>query len=308
MIPRQSEHQQSPTPLIQEDSTLAFLLTHELQQAFVQWDAQQPAREGLHASSVLESDSDFCTREHILADTCPGERQQKEQFWKVLAMFVHGWAIHKKWQEDLLLPTGLVVCSDEDGKLWEIDVTHIDPATGIHFSPDAIIKFAGLTLPLEIKGINHDDFAGCEELYRPIVTKLAFDVRSVSYEKAQDKRSGIVGATLTEAMERNKSIRGAVPQLNLYLHLLGLIEPPNNKGIILVEDKNTQDFMLWVHTYDPEMALEPVYKAHKVQVKIQHFHETGTLPSRICNTRNDARAKRCPFRDACFNRSNGDEV
>jgi len=190
-------------------------------------------------------------------------------------------------------------------------VTHIDPATGIHFSPDAIIKFAGLTLPIEIKGINHDDFAGCEELYRrvpPDHTGTSMANLLGTYEKAQDKRSGIVGATLTEAMERNKSIRGAVPQLNLYMHLLGLTEPPNNKGIILVEDKNTQDFMLWVHTYDPEMVKKPIGKAASVQLYTAIYKQTNGLPARICNTRNDARAKRCPFRDACFNRPNGGEV
>ncbi len=290
MMQQPSERQQLPTSST-PGSTRVFLLIHELQQLFVQWDAQQPAREGLHASSVLESDSDFCIREHILADTCPGERQQKEQFWKVLAMFLNGWSIHEKWQYKLLEPSGMVRYCEGDLKFLELDLTHIDPATGIHFSPDAIINFAGLTLPIEIKGINTLDFQGCPDLY------------DRSYKLVQEKRPGIVGATLQEAMERNKSIRSAVPQLNLYMHLLGLTEPPNNCGVILAEDKNTQDFMLWVHTYDPELVINPLARAMKVRMALEHrdFND-GDLPRRICNTRNDARAKRCPFRDACFNR------
>ncbi|HEY5003436.1 MAG TPA: hypothetical protein VII61_09810 [Ktedonobacteraceae bacterium] len=258
-----------------DDSTLAFLLTNELQQAFQTWDRNQPARTGLHASSVLESDADFCTRQHVLAEQFPDERQQKEQYWKVLAMFANGWSIHKKWQEDLLYPTGMVVLSEvEAHDMWnpvleaELDRTHIHQETGIQFSPDAIIDFAGQRMVVEIKGINHEDFQGC------------------------------VDKPLSAAANHNKSIRSAIPQLNLYLHLLGL-----QKGIILAEDKNTQDFMIWIWTYDPEMSIKPLTRAIEVRtwIKLSDFN-AGELPHRICSSINDSRAKRCPFRDACFRR------
>jgi hypothetical protein len=257
-----------------DDSTLAFLLTNELQQAYQTWDKNQPARTGLHASSVLESDADFCTRQHVLAEQFPAERQQKEQYWKVLAMFANGWSIHKKWQEDILKPTGIVVKhtgDDADGwpllPVYELDLTHIHPETGIQFSPDAIIEYAGQTMVVEIKGINHEDFQGC------------------------------VDKPLSAAANHNKSIRSAIPQVNLYLHLLGL-----QKGIILAEDKNTQDFMLWVWTYDPELAMKPISNAAKVQLYNAIYTQTNGLPARICSSINDSRAKRCPFRDACFRR------
>lgn len=310
MMHRQSEHQPLPTSssTTPDSSTLAFLLTHEFQQAFHAWDAQQPARDGLHASSVLESDSDFCTRQHVLADAFPAERQTKDQYLPALQKFLHGWNIHEKWQYKLLKPTCLVAVN-EHGQL-ELDLTHIDPDTGIKYSPDVILaKFAGLTLPIEIKGINHEDYAGQEEMYYKVVIQVADRQYGVSYVKAQDARPGIVGATLAEAAERNKSIRSAIPQLNLYLHLLGLTDPPNNRGIILIEDKNTQDFTLWVHVYDAALVEKPLHRAMDVRTAKQHFDfNDGDLPSRICATRNDSRAKRCPFRDACFSRANGGTV
>lgn len=297
-----------------DNSTLEFLLTHEFQQAYHTWDAMQRARDGLHASSVLESDSDFCTRQHVLADAFPGERQTKEQYWSVLAKFLHGWNIHEKWQQKLLKPSGLVVKrareDDEEGwplpPEWELDLTHTDPETGIKYSPDAIITFAGMVMPVEIKGINTLDFQGCEELYREVCTPVgAHDPGAMGYhfEKAQEKRPGIIGATVQEAMERNKSIRSAYPQVQLYMHLLGL-----QKGVILAEDKNTQEFMVWIVDYDPSAVDKPLLRAKVVAYGIEEHRQNALLPQRICKTRNDSRAKRCPFRDACFSRANGGQV
>ena len=292
-----------------DDTTLAFLLTHELQQAFQTWDKNQPARTGLHASSVLESDADFCTRQHVLAEVFPHERQQKEQFWRVLAMFANGWSIHQKWQWDILQPTGMVdyeeVVDDDPLDLdfvpqsysieYELDRTHIDPVTNIHYSPDAIIEFAGQRMAVEIKGINTLDFRGTPALYERDFSQSHLYADGFTYKLVEEGREGVKDATLEEAMARNKSIRSAVPQLNLYLHLLGL-----EKGIILAEDKNTQDFMIWVWTYDPEMAKKPISRAAQVETARIHYHVADELPEGICKTVNDSRAKRCPFRDACF--------
>src|SRR6266487_2250911 len=288
--------------MISDNTTLAFLLTHEFNQAFYAWDAALPPRDGLHASSVLESDADFCVRQHVLADSFLDERQQKEQYLSALQKFLHGWQIHEKWQYKLLKSTGLVLWNHSMGE-YELDLTHIDPESDIKYSPDAIIEYAGFVMPVEIKGINHEDYAGQQELYRRVPpdhvgTSMANLLGT--YEKAHDKRPGIVGATLQEAMGRNKSIRSAYPQVQLYMHLLGL-----QKGVILVENKNTQDFILWIVDYDASVVTKPLARAKDVKEANQEYYDLGILPERICATRNDARAKRCPFRDACFNRANG---
>jgi len=283
-----------------DNRTLLYLLKQQFDRSFHDWDKNQPARTGLHASSVLESESDFCTRQHVIAEKFPETREAKDQYLPSLQKFVNGWALHKKWQEDLIGPSGLVkmgvVIREQEGlrittQRPELDLTHIDPETGVHFSPDIILSFAGLTIPIEIKGINTLDFQGCPDLYLE------------SGEMYEEARPGIIGATLQEAAARNKSIRSAIPQINLYLHLLGLTTPPNNRGIILVEDKNTQEFELFVHEYDPELAIMPVQRAFQVRNSNEHFDfNDGELPERnyLCTSVNSSRAKRCPFRTKCF--------
>ncbi len=203
---------------------------------------------------------------------------------------MNGWAIHTKWQEDLLEGTGLVLYNKYEG-MPELDLTHIDEETGIHYSPDVILQFGPYVIPVEIKGINTEDFKGNPDLYLEDGTLY------------REARPGIIGATLQDASARNKSIRSAIPQLNLYLHLLGLTTPPNDRGIILVEDKNTQQYELFVHEYDPEISIPARKNAESVQVMLEHFDFTdGALPDRICGSIYDARAKRCPFRDTCFKR------
>ncbi len=273
-----------------DNRTLLYLLKQQFDRSFRDWDKNQPARTGLHASSVLESESDFCTRQHVLAEKFPQTRQAKDQYLPSLQKFVNGWALHKKWQEDLIGPSGLVKYSEDPDGL-ELDLTHIDFETGIHFSPDIILSFAGFTIPVEIKGINTLDFQGCPNLYLE------------SGQLYEEARPGIVGAMLTEAAARNKSIRSAIPQINLYLHLLGLTMPPNNRGIILVEDKNTQEYELFVHEYDPQLAILPVQRAFDVRTSNEYFDfNDGMLPERnsLCTSINSARAKRCPFRTKCF--------
>ena len=123
---------------------------------------------------------------------------------------------------------------------------------------------------VEIKGINHDDFV-------------------------------LLSDDLQASMKLNKSIRTAVPQANLYMHLLEL-----QKAIILVEDKSTQDFRLWVTDYDREAAQPYAQRADKVRGKLILYRANGGLPARICHAVSDMRAARCPMRTVCFEREEGD--
>ena len=46
----------------------AELLQLHFQQMLVAWGSNQPPRNGLHASSLLVSDNEWCTRRYVLAD------------------------------------------------------------------------------------------------------------------------------------------------------------------------------------------------------------------------------------------------
>src|SRR6266516_1225138 len=177
--------------MISDNTTLAFLLTHEFNQAFYAWDAALPPRDGLHASSVLESDADFCVRQHVLADSFPDERQQKEQYLSALQKFLHGWQIHEKWQYKLLKSTGLVPWNHSMEE-YELDLTHIDPESDIKYSPDAIIEYAGFVMPIEIKGINTLDYQGCPDLYTISSERDPLTMDSIpAHTLYQEKRPGI---------------------------------------------------------------------------------------------------------------------
>src|SRR5262249_45094539 len=129
----------------------------------------------------------WCVRQHVLAAVAGEKREAPILGWRTNAIFLHGWRIHERWQ-DLFQHSGLVVMSGDQA---ELDLTHYDEDRGIYFSPDAIIEFGGIRYVVEIKGINHDNFV-------------------------------LLSDDLQESMRVNNSIRTAVPQANLYMHLLEL--------------------------------------------------------------------------------------
>jgi hypothetical protein len=88
--------------------------------------------------------------------------------------------------------------------------------------------------------------------------------------------------------------KAAVQQAN-YMHLLLI-----SHAIVLVENKNTQEFKLWVLVYDPDAVqpyLERIATVKAAQARAAAGHG---LPARVCASREDALAMRCPVRDDCF--------
>jgi len=90
---------------------------------------------------------------------------------------------------------------------------------------------------------------------------------------------------------------GAVRQCQLYMHLTGI---PN--GIILIEDKNNQQFRVFTIEYDPGIAWEFINRLYKIKRYADIFESEKKAPKRNpkCITRGVGRAKGCPMREACF--------
>lgn len=85
-------------------------------------------------------------------------------------------------------------------------------------------------------------------------------------------------------------------QANLYMHLL---EIP--RAIILVENKNTQEIKVWVVGYDLALSKQQVDRIYDVKrAVVLTRRDLEKLPGRICQSRDDARARACPLRDTCF--------
>lgn len=83
----------------------------------------------------------------------------------------------------------------------------------------------------------------------------------------------------------------AVEQCMLYMHLTGI-----GCGIILVEDKDKQQYMPWVVDYNVEYVL-PYLKRIKELIAAK---DAPGVPMRICKNETVKRALECPVRNVCF--------
>jgi len=89
----------------------------------------------------------------------------------------------------------------------------------------------------------------------------------------------------------------AIRQVQLYMHLTGIPD-----GIVLVEDKNNQDFKVWEVEYDPEFVAPFLSRLDNIQKLLKIYKKDQRLPRRLlsCESIESGRAKNCPLRDACF--------
>jgi hypothetical protein len=252
----------------------AELIKLSFENMLVQWGSNTLPRTGLHASSVLVKDEEWCVRRHVLADLFPDQAVAPELQpwdWRTQAIFENGWDLHKRWQK-IFRFKGRVVsemvmdAQNRPIREYELDRTHFDQTRNIYFSPDAIIEFAGQRYVVEIKGIKQESFV-----------ELTDDLQI--------------------AMECCETVNKAVHQANLYMHLLEL-----KKAIILVENKNTQEFKIWVIEYDLELVRLYIDRIYTVKARTVKTRSIGLskLPARVCASRGDALARKCPMRDCCF--------
>lgn len=87
----------------------------------------------------------------------------------------------------------------------------------------------------------------------------------------------------------------AVRQCQFYMHILCI---PN--GIILVEDKNDQNFKIFPIKYDQSVAKPFIERLYKIRVCEKRFMDEGKLPVGICSGRDVRRAQNCGYCKACF--------
>jgi len=85
-------------------------------------------------------------------------------------------------------------------------------------------------------------------------------------------------------------------QLMMYMHLTGI-----HKGFVLVEDKNTQDFKIFMQKYDATEVEDYVERLEAIRFYKRRVLEEGKMVKGICSSRDCKRAQKCDMRDACFN-------
>lgn len=106
----------------------------------------------------------------------------------------------------------------------------------------------------------------------------------------------------TFQFKKMKSHPSGKKQCMLYMYYTGI-----HKGIVLCEDKNTQEFKVYYYEYDPAEVELPVTRADEIQYQKSRIIDEHKICKRVegCNNPNCKRASACPMRDACYNVGKG---
>ena len=89
-------------------------------------------------------------------------------------------------------------------------------------------------------------------------------------------------------------------QCQLYMYLTGI-----HKGIVLCDDKNTQEFKVKTYEYNPSEIAKYIRRLER----IQEYKDELVLDKKLvkrhksCTGYNCKKAQECPMRDVCFRKS-----
>lgn len=224
-------------------------------------------RVGLHASAIIVSDKQFCTRQQVLS--LMYKQLQGEQIPVGLKrIFEEGNAIHEKWQR-LFIRAGYA-------KAKTCDLTRYDIEYQLSYTPDIVCRipefFEG-AMVVEIKSVNPMQFKKMQ-----------------SHPSAQKQLQLYMHECIKEA-KRKKKWNGK----------------DYTKGFVLCDDKGAQDFKVFVYDYDPEFVAPYVDRLEDTRYQYYEFMDGGKAPARHseCKSYECKQAEKCPMKDACWNKNNG---
>lgn len=279
--------------------TVAALFKQDVMEYFNSWNEDKPLRTGFpHASNILAPDHSFCMRQLVLAAHYPNEMVRPEtKSWdnEVNARFKHGWVIHQKYQ-DLFFKYGKVVYFNENP---ELDYSHFDETRLLWFSPDAILEVCGESMVCEIKGYKSDLSHQFLQVFKQILEVVKGHGVESLYRSVKELAGELFSKRSTTSFEAYDE-HGPAPadahnQVNLYMHLLGL-----KHGLILVENKNTQQIKTWCVEYDRELVQPYLDRIYKFRVALHKLETKQELPDRVCKTAKDRNAEKCLACQCCF--------
>lgn len=221
-------------------------------------------RIGLHASAMIVSDNAFCVRQQVLS-LLYRQRQGEQTEIGLKRIFEEGNAIHEKWQR-LFLRAGYT-------NVKGCDFTKYDKDYELTFTPDVqlcIPEFFEGKMVCEIKSVNTFQFKNLTKQHPSGGKQMQFYMYLLQKRlKDQGKWNGI----------------------------------DYTKGFVLCDDKNTQDFKVFVEDYDPMIVAPFIERLEQVQYYKNRVIEENKMVSRCkgCNKPNCKTAEKCPMRDACYN-------
>jgi CRISPR/Cas system-associated exonuclease Cas4 (RecB family) len=220
-------------------------------------------RIGLHASAIIVGEKTWCTRQQVLSLLF--KQIQKENVnIGLLRIFEEGNAIHEKWQR-LLIRSGY-------GKAKTMDKTRFNDRYELSYTPDIVCR-----IPEFFDGV------------------MVGEIKSVN----------------TFQFKKMQSHPSAKKQLQLYMYLC--IEEAKlkgnwngidyTKGFVLCDDKNTQDFKLFIYDFDEEFVSPFIDRLNDVKRHKEIFLNNGKMVGRCaqCDSVECKMAQGCPMRNACWN-------
>lgn len=151
----------------------------------------------------------------------------------------------------------------------DCDFTRFDEDYDLSYTPDIICKIPrnmSLTEP-------------CDEWDEYVVEIKSMN--TFSYKKQEHHASGR-------------------KQCQLYMYLTGI-----HKGIVLCDDKNTQEFKVKTYEYNPSEIAKYIRRLEKIQEYKDELILDKKLVKRHknCTGYNCKKAQECPMRDVCFRKS-----
>lgn len=211
-------------------------------------------RIGLHASSLIVGDKDFCIRQQVLS-LMYRQLQGEQVNVGLKRIFEQGNAIHEKWQR-LFIRAGYSSAND-------LDVTQFNKKYRISFTPDIICYIP--------------------EFYSG---KMIGEIKSVNTYQFQK-------------MTKHPS---AWKQCQWYMYLTGI-----EKGFVLSEDKNTQDFKIEVYDFDPDVVAPFIDRAEEIKFRYKKAMSEGKMIKRPPDAKSSdcKRCKSCALKNACWNINGG---
>lgn len=224
-------------------------------------------RVGLHASAMIAGDKEFCVRQQVLSLIY--KQLQGEQIpVNLMRIFAEGNAIHEKWQRQLIR-AGYA-------KAKTLDRTRFDKDYMLSFTPDIVCRipeFYDGAMVGEIKSVNTYQFKNM-----------------TSHPSAKKQLQFYMFELIKQAKILNK--------WNGKDYL---------KGFVLCDDKNTQDFRLFIYDFDKEFVEPFIDRCEEVKYKYQIAIKENKMVGRKkeCDSYNCKMAEKCPMKDACWNRNNG---
>lgn len=224
-------------------------------------------RIGLHASAMIASEKQFCVRQQVLSLIY--KQLQGEQINVGLKrIFEEGNAIHEKWQR-LLIRAGYA-------KANTLDKTRFDDDYKLSFTPDIVCRipeFYNGAMVGEIKSVNTYQFKNM-----------------TSHPSAHKQLEFYMMELIKQAKLKNK--------WNGKDYL---------KGFVLCDDKNTQDFKLFIYDYDPDFVAPFVDRCEEVKFHYEKAINENKMVARKkeCTSYDCKFCESCAMKDACWNKNNG---